>query len=362
MTAASTVPLSPLDAIDAALAERLLAAALSSGGDYADLYFEYRAGADYVLEEGRVRTVGRGVTLGLGVRVLRGDATGYAYTEELDGSAMTRGGAHRGADRRRRRDAGAGRRRGRCRCRLLPGRSSRRSRARASTSSRCCGGRTRRRAPTTRASSRSRRRSPRSGARSWSSPPTASWRATPAADALRRARRRRGRAASGRAGRAAAAGRFGMEYFDAPGPEPGGARARGGAPGDRACWTPSRRPPARWRWCSGRATPGILLHEAVGHGLEADFNRKGTSNYTGQIGKQVASRAVHRRRRRHHRQRARRRSTSTTRATPAQRNVLIENGILRRLHAGPALGASTSASSRRATAAARASGTSRCRA
>src|SRR5690606_27855653 len=34
---------------------------------------------------------------------------------------------------------------------------------------------------------------------------------------------------------------------------------------------------------------GILLHEAVGHGLEADFNRKGTSNYTGQVGKQVAS-------------------------------------------------------------------------
>ncbi|HEX7670008.1 MAG TPA: metallopeptidase TldD-related protein, partial [Polyangiaceae bacterium] len=34
---------------------------------------------------------------------------------------------------------------------------------------------------------------------------------------------------------------------------------------------------------------GILLHEAVGHGLEADFNRKGTSNYTGQIGKVVAS-------------------------------------------------------------------------
>jgi TldD protein len=34
---------------------------------------------------------------------------------------------------------------------------------------------------------------------------------------------------------------------------------------------------------------GILLHEAVGHGLEADFNRKGTSNYSGQMGKGVAS-------------------------------------------------------------------------
>ncbi|HXU61593.1 MAG TPA: hypothetical protein VN962_07835, partial [Polyangia bacterium] len=52
---------SPLDAIDAGLAERLLAAALSSGGEYADLYFEHRSAADYVLEDGRIRTVGRGV-------------------------------------------------------------------------------------------------------------------------------------------------------------------------------------------------------------------------------------------------------------------------------------------------------------
>ncbi len=79
---------SPLDAIDASVAERLLAAALAAGGDYADLYFEYRSGADFVFEEGRVRTVGRGVTMGLGVRVLRGDATGYAYTEELSDARM----------------------------------------------------------------------------------------------------------------------------------------------------------------------------------------------------------------------------------------------------------------------------------
>src|SRR4029079_381246 len=39
----------------------------------------------------------------------------------------------------------------------------------------------------------------------------------------------------------------------------------------------------------GPGDSGILLHEAVGHGLEADFNRKETSNYSGQIGKQVAS-------------------------------------------------------------------------
>src|SRR6476620_6841094 len=69
--------------IDAALARRLLEMALSAGGDYADLFFEYRAGADYVYEDERVKAVGRGITLGLGVRVTKGDATGYAYCEEL---------------------------------------------------------------------------------------------------------------------------------------------------------------------------------------------------------------------------------------------------------------------------------------
>src|SRR6185437_5592601 len=74
--------------IDAALARRLLELALADGGDYADLYFEYRAGADYIYEDDRVKSVGRGITLGLGVRVLKGDATGYAYCEELTWEAM----------------------------------------------------------------------------------------------------------------------------------------------------------------------------------------------------------------------------------------------------------------------------------
>ena len=42
----------------------------------------------------------------------------------------------------------------------------------------------------------------------------------------------------------------------------------------------------------GPGWPGVLLHEAVGHGLEGDFNRKGTSAFSGKIGQQVAAKGV----------------------------------------------------------------------
>src|SRR5215813_8605624 len=72
-----------LHEIDANIAHRLLALALERGGDYADLFFEYRVGADIVLEDEKIKSLGRGIVMGLGVRVLKGDATGYAYSEDL---------------------------------------------------------------------------------------------------------------------------------------------------------------------------------------------------------------------------------------------------------------------------------------
>jgi TldD protein len=78
----------------------------------------------------------------------------------------------------------------------------------------------------------------------------------------------------------------------------------------------------------GPGWPGVLLHEAVGHGLEGDFNRKGSSTFAGRIGKRVAAKGV----------------TVLDDGTIAdrrgslnvddegnasQRNVLIEDGILR---------------------------------
>ena len=43
----------------------------------------------------------------------------------------------------------------------------------------------------------------------------------------------------------------------------------------------------------GSGWPGILLHEAIGHGLEGDFNRKGTSAFSNKMGQQVASKGIH---------------------------------------------------------------------
>ncbi len=77
----------------------------------------------------------------------------------------------------------------------------------------------------------------------------------------------------------------------------------------------------------GAGWPGILLHEAIGHGLEGDFNRKKTSAFSGLLGKQVAAKGVtvvddgtmpDRRGS----------ITIDDEGTPSQRNVLIEDGIL----------------------------------
>ena len=78
----------------------------------------------------------------------------------------------------------------------------------------------------------------------------------------------------------------------------------------------------------GPGWPGILLHEAVGHGLEGDFNRKGSSAFAGRIGQRVASKGVT----------VIDDGTITNRrgslsvddeGNPTQRTVMIEDGILR---------------------------------
>ena len=78
----------------------------------------------------------------------------------------------------------------------------------------------------------------------------------------------------------------------------------------------------------GSGWPGVLLHEAIGHGLEGDFNRKGSSAYSGRLGEKVAADGITvvddgsiRNRRGS--------LNMDDEGNPTQRTVLIENGILK---------------------------------
>src|SRR6202008_1959433 len=57
--------------------------ALSAGGDYADLYFEYIATSSLSIDESIVKSAVQGVSLGVGVRGIAGERTGYAYSDDL---------------------------------------------------------------------------------------------------------------------------------------------------------------------------------------------------------------------------------------------------------------------------------------
>jgi len=63
--------------------ERYLAAALSAGGEYADLYFEYLTSTSLMVDESMVKSASQGISAGCGVRVVAGERTGYAYTDDL---------------------------------------------------------------------------------------------------------------------------------------------------------------------------------------------------------------------------------------------------------------------------------------
>lgn len=63
--------------------ERFLAAALSDGGEYADLYFEHTTISSILLEESLVKSATEGISMGCGVRVVAGEQTGYAFTDDL---------------------------------------------------------------------------------------------------------------------------------------------------------------------------------------------------------------------------------------------------------------------------------------
>jgi TldD protein len=316
---------SPLDAIDVGLAERLLGEALSSGGQYADLYFEYRSGADFVFEEGRVRTVGRGIVLGLGVRVLKGDSTGYAYTEELSEERM------RDAARTAGQIASGGGAPGPVPIQRIalpdfypvktpslerPGREKVDLLRRADQAARGYDPRI--------------VRVEASMSEEWRDVLVVTSDGRYARDqqpmirfGVHAVAEESGKRQGGRSGGAA---RRGMEQFLVPEQSPeeqGREAARLAIAMLHAAEAPAGPMPV----VLGPGESGILLHEAVGHGLEADFNRKRTSNYTDQLGQAVASRlctvvddgTIGN---------ARGSINVDDEGSPGRRNVLIENGIL----------------------------------
>src|ERR1700761_4754242 len=63
--------------------ENYLSEALARGGDYADLYFEYISSSSIGIDESIVKSATQGVSLGVGVRVIAGERTGYAYSDDL---------------------------------------------------------------------------------------------------------------------------------------------------------------------------------------------------------------------------------------------------------------------------------------
>jgi TldD protein len=275
--------------VDAQLASRLLAIALEAGGDYADLYFEFRVSADYALEEEQVKTLGRGVTLGLGVRVTKGDATGYAYTEDLAWEKMAHAARTAGqiASGGGAKPIGVG---------ML---------AAVSTPSFYAVPMPSLVAPAIdklallRAADKAARAfDPRivkveaSFAEAIKEVMvfTSDGRMAHDTQPMIRIGVRAVAEVAGKrqAGSSGGGGRFGMSYF-ADTKQDAAAHGREAARVAIAMLDAVDAPAGEMPVVLAPGDSGILLHEAVGHGLEADFNRKQTSNYSGQLGKQVAS-------------------------------------------------------------------------
>ena len=267
--------------IDAQIATRLLSQALSRGGDYAELYFEYRAAGDFVLEEGRVRTVGRGVIMGLGVRVLRGDATGYAYTEELstermDEAARTAAQIAAGGGAPAPVAAapvelpsfypiGAA-------TLLAPGADKVELLRRADRAARAADAKIIRVTATLSEEVKEILIVTSDGKLVRDRQPLVRFGVQAVAESGATGRRQAGSSGGG--------GRFGLEYFDAHTPESHGREAARVAV---QMLEAEEAPAGPMEVVLAAGDSGILLHEAVGHGLEADFNRKKTSNYTDSV-------------------------------------------------------------------------------
>jgi TldD protein len=330
MTRAAETPRAPFSvggefAIDAVIAQRLLGVALERGGDYADLYFEYRVSADYVLEEEQIKAVGRSVGVGLGVRVTKGDATGYAYSEDLTMDRMVHAARMAGQIAA---GGGAPAPQAATPVALPSFYPVARPTLLAAPEDKL--------AILRQADRAARAHDPRivkveaslveqvrevlvvTSDGTWATDVQPIVRFGVRAVAEQGGKRQAGSSGGG--------GRYGMDYFTQPDRDPAW-HGREAARIALAMLDAVDAPAGEMEVVLGPGDSGILLHEAVGHGLEADFNRKKTSNYTDQIGQPVASplctvvddgTVMH----------SRGAINTDDEGQPGKSNVLIENGVL----------------------------------
>jgi TldD protein len=271
--------------VDADIADRLLRIALEKGGDYADLFFEYSVSGSYAYDEQILKSARRAVSMGLGVRVMKGDATGYAYCEDFSFDAMKQA-----ADTAAQIAAG-----GRPVAPLEVSMRDTPSRYPVSVESFEVDGESKK-AILERADRAARASDPRVVRVDASF--VESIREVLIANSLGHMAHDRqplirfgvrviaedvGNRQSGSSG---GGGRMGLDYFDGQTPEWHAEQAVQQA----LVMLDAREAPAgEMDVVLAPGDSGILLHEAVGHGLEADFNRKETSNYSGRVGEEVAS-------------------------------------------------------------------------
>jgi TldD protein len=307
------------------LLERCLGEALSAGGEFADLYFEAVTSTSLGMDEGIVKTASQGISVGCGVRVLFGERTGFAYTDDLSPERLLKA----------------------ARTAALIASGPQTERVQGFTETR-----TPQLYPVAgssndatiaaklklieRADKAARAFDPRitqvrvslndelrriliaasDGTFASDTQPLARFNVLVIAkDETNTAR-----------GTSGGGGRVALDFFDgAKSPEH---FAREAARTALLQLGAVPAPAGEMEVVLGPGWPGVLLHEAVGHGLEADFNRKKTSAFAGLIGQQVASSKV----------------TVVDNGTmpgrrgslnvddegnPTQETVLIENGILR---------------------------------
>lgn len=271
--------------IDEEVATKLLSIALAKGGDYADLFFEYQASGGISFEEGITRSASRGVSVGLGVRVQKGDATGYAHVEDLSFEAMKRA-----AETAARIATGGGSKEPVAIQPLdLPIRYALPTPTLSEPG-------TKKRELLERAARHAQAFDPRiekaqasfaEGVREilvvtsdgrWAHDIQPMMRFGVSAVAHEGSKRESGRSGGG--------GRMSLGYFEESSPEH---HAEIAARQALTLLDARAAPAGQLEVVLAPGDSGILLHEAVGHGLEADFNRRRTSNYTDQVGKEVAS-------------------------------------------------------------------------